>query len=70
MEMCKDQLTDDKIKLFASQILVHFALRNKSMKIIIQKGVLSVFQGYKADDMDDINNETLVKIKTNYIWIF
>lgn len=70
MEMCKNSDTDEKIKLYASQILVHYSFDSPSMKILIQKDIMNIFSGYKWDHVQHQNCETELKIKTNITWIF
>lgn len=70
MDLCKSPETDEKIKLYASQVLVHYAFDTDAMKSLIDKGLMSIFPGFnwKASDHDD--SSTNIKIKTNVTWIF
>ena len=60
MNLCQD--SDIDVKQFATLALVHFALNRQSISILIQKGVMDLFNSFAS-----INNVT---IQTNVSWIF
>ena len=60
--ICQDPRADNKIKLFASQVLVHYALNSKSMDTIIQKGVFKIFSAFNWDHINDLSDETTLKV--------
>ena len=46
MSLCKDKDQDIVVKQFSTLALVHFALNRKSIKILIEKGVLNLFDAF------------------------
>ena len=66
MQLCRDKNQDVVVKQFSTLALVHFALNPKSIKILIEKGVLNLFDTFGNSDTDS-NNEV---IQTNVAWIF
>jgi len=66
MELCRDQLQELQVRQYSTLALVHFALSKKSIKILISKGVLDLFDTFGSDDSGEVN----VIIQTNVSWIF
>ena len=60
LKLCQDE--DIKVKQYATLTLVHFALNPKSITILIEKGVIDLFNSFSS-----ISN---VIIQTNVSWIF
>ena len=60
MELCRDN--DIQVKQFSTLALVHFALNKHSIAILIEKGVMDLFNSFAS-----IEN---VVIQTNVSWIF
>jgi len=54
------------VKQFSTLALVHFALSKKSINILIEKGVLDLFDTFGSNQSDSKN----VIIQTNVSWIF
>jgi hypothetical protein len=48
-----DPTIDMYIKQYATQSLVHFALNNKSIKILIEKKIINLFAIFRSMDDDD-----------------
>lgn len=68
MALCRDQHQDLTVKQFSTLALVHFALSKKSINILIEKGVLELFDTFGQGD-DETGNVNEV-IQTNVSWIF
>ena len=66
MELCRDQDQELQVRQYSTLALVHFALSKKSIKILISKGVLDLFDTFGSDDSGEVN----VIIQTNVSWIF
>lgn len=66
MELCRDQDQDVVVKQFSTLALVHFALNPKSIKILIERGVLNLFDTF-GNSGGEQSNEV---IQTNVAWIF
>lgn len=66
MQLCRDKDQDVVVKQFSTLALVHFALNRKSIKILIEKGVLNLFDAF-GNSGSEQNNEV---IQTNVAWIF
>lgn len=62
MNLCMDVHGDIQVKQFATLALVHFALSKQSINILIQKGIMDLF-----NSLGIIEN---VQIQTNVSWIF
>jgi hypothetical protein len=62
MELCIDKNCDIAVKTYSTLALVHFALSKQSIKILIDKGIMDLFNGLNSID----NGE----IQTNVSWIF
>lgn len=54
------------VKQFSTLALVHFALSEKSINILIKKGVLDLFDTFGSGQDDQMN----LIIQTNVSWIF
>lgn len=67
MQLCRDKDQDIVVKRFSTLALVHFALNPKSIRILIEKGVLNLFDTFGGNQGNDSNNEV---IQTNVAWIF
>ena len=46
MAFCRDQNQDEKVQEYSTLALVHFALNKKSIKILIEKNVLDLFDTF------------------------
>ena len=66
MELCQDQNQDIVVQQFSTLALVHFALNERSLNIIIEKGVLDLFDTFGSNK----SNTTNQIISTNISWIF
>ena len=66
MALCRDKSQDTIVKQYSTLALVHFALNRKSIKILIDKGVLGLFDAFSGN-VDDTNS---MIIQTNVAWIF
>jgi hypothetical protein len=66
MELCQDQNQDIVVQQFSTLALVHFALNERSLNIIIEKGVLDLFDTFGSNK----SNTTNEIISTNISWIF
>ena len=58
LKITMDPNTEETIKLYATQALVHYALNKDSIDILIEKGVMSIFSAcdWSADEpMDKVN---------------
>ena len=62
MDLCKDATGDIQVKQFSTLALVHFALNKQSINILIEKGVMDLFNSFAS-----IDNGV---IQTNVSWIF
>ena len=58
MSLCKDKDQDVVVKQFSTLALVHFALNRKSIKILIEKGVLNLFDAF-GNSGGEQNNEVI-----------
>jgi hypothetical protein len=65
MSLCRDVDSDLTVKQFSSLALVHFALNKKSINILIERGVLDLFDTFGKGD----GGGNLV-ISTNISWMF
>lgn len=65
MAFCRDQNQDEKVQEYSTLALVHFALNKKSIKILIEKNVLGLFETFGRS-----KDSTNVIIQTNVSWIF
>jgi hypothetical protein len=59
LELCKDN--DVQVKQYASLALVHFSINKKSINILIEKGVMNLFNQFSVKNGS---------IQTNVSWIF
>lgn len=67
MSLCREnQKQDMEVKQFSTLALVHFALSKKSINILIQKGVLELFDTFGQNGQGNVD----VVIQTNISWIF
>lgn len=48
MDLCKDTSGDIQIKQFSTLALVHFALNKQSINILIEKGVMDLFNSFST----------------------
>lgn len=55
MALCRDKTQDTIVKQYSTLALVHFALNRKSIKILIDKGVLGLFDAFSGN-VDDTNS--------------
>jgi len=62
MNLCMDYNQDIQVKQFSTLALVHFALSKQSINILIEKGIMDLF-----NSLGLIDN---VQIQTNVSWIF
>ena len=62
MELCMDPKGDLQVKQFSTLALVHFALSKRSINILIDKGIMGLFNALK--EIGD------AQIQTNVSWIF
>lgn len=62
MNICMDVNGEIQVKQFSTLALVHFALSKKSINILIEKGIMDLF-----NSLGLIDN---VQIQTNVSWIF
>ena len=62
MEICMDPFAELSIKRFSTLTLVHFALSKDSIKLLLDKGIMNLF-----NILSIIEN---VQIQTNVSWIF
>ena len=62
MELCMDPKGDLQVKQFSTLALVHFALSKRSINILIDKGIMDLFNALKETEN--------VQIQTNVSWIF
>jgi len=62
MNLCIKKDDDLQVKQFSTLALVHFALSKFSIKILIEKGIMTLFHS-----LGNIDN---VQIQTNVSWIF
>lgn len=53
MELCRDPNQEIEVRKYSTLALVHFALSKKSIKILIEKGVLDLFDKFGKDDEED-----------------
>ena len=62
MDLCMDPLLEISIKRFSTLALVHFALSRESINILLEKGVMDLFNALSRIDNTQIH--------TNVSWIF
>lgn len=62
MDLCMDPALEISIKRFSTLALVHFALSKESITILLEKGVMDLFNA-----LSRIDN---AQIHTNVSWIF
>ena len=62
MEDCMDPQTDLSIKKYSTLALVHFAFNGNNLNILLEKGVLQVF-----NTLSKVEN---LEIQTNVAWVF
>ena len=62
MRLCMNKDDQIQVKQFATLALVHFALSKNSIKILIDKGIMTLF-----NSLGMLDN---VQIQTNVSWIF
>ena len=62
MNLCMDPRLEISIKRFSTLALVHFALSGESINILLEKGVMDLFNA-----LSSIDN---AQIHTNVSWIF
>jgi hypothetical protein len=55
MTLCRDKTQDTIVKQYSTLALVHFALNRKSIKILIDKGVLGLFDAFSGN-VEDTNS--------------
>ena len=52
MALCRDQAQEISVKQYSTLALVHFALNRKSIRILIDRGVLNLFDTFSAGQKD------------------
>ena len=62
MDLCMDPTQEISVKKFSTLALVHFALSKESIQLLLDKGIMDLFNA-----MTKIEN---VQIHTNVSWIF
>lgn len=67
LSICMDDSCELTVKEFSTLALVHFALNKKSINILVEKGILSLFDTFSEGSA---KNNINVIIQTNISWIF
>lgn len=62
MDLCMDLKADISIKRFSTLALVHFALSKRSITLLLDKGIMNLFNA-----LSSIDN---AQIQTNVSWVF
>ena len=62
LDLCNDPKCDILVKQFATQALVHFALSEHAISLLLEKGIMELLCNMKSFDN--------VVIHTNISWIF
>jgi hypothetical protein len=55
MDLCQDQNQDIVVQQFSTLALVHFALNEKSLNMLIEKGVLDLFDTFGSNKSNTTN---------------
>jgi len=62
MDLCMDPMAEISVKGFSTLALVHFALSRQSIQLLLEKGIMNLFNA-----LSTIDN---AQIQTNVSWIF
>ena len=76
MALCRDKDQEIHVKQYSTLALVHFALNRRSIKILIERGVLNLFDTFssgskeQSEAVSDGAAASDMIIQTNVAWIF